>query len=75
MRAAPYEKLIRASMSRQHCDDGFDPRHIEGYMRLEHSTLDGLSMGEFDREVAIGIACILEDGVHNAERNAQSFGM
>jgi hypothetical protein len=52
-----------------------DPRHIEGYMRVEHSTLDGLSSRQFRNEVEIGIACVDADGPINAERNAQSFGL
>ena len=52
-----------------------DPRHIEGYMRLEHSTLDGLSRAEFKNEVKIAVECIREDGLENAEKNAVSFGL
>jgi hypothetical protein len=53
----------------------YDPRHIEGYMRLAHSTLDRLSARQFKREVDISIACIREGGKEAAERNAQSFGL
>ena len=52
-----------------------DPRHVEGYMRLEHSTLDGLSSAQFKKEVFISIACIKEGGVDMAEDNARSFGL
>lgn len=52
-----------------------DPRHVEGYMRIEHSTLDGLSFEQFKREVKIGIACTDTDGVILAEQNARSFGL
>jgi len=52
-----------------------DARHIEGYMRVEHATLDGLSPLQFLLEVEIGIACVDADGIINAERNAQSFGL
>ena len=52
-----------------------DPRHIEGWMRLEHSTLDGLSMKQFQAEVRIGIECIKEAGLEKSERNAKSFGL
>lgn len=59
-----------------HCakHDEIDPRHVEGYMRLEHSTLDGLSVYQFRKEVFISIACIKEGGVDMAESNAKSFG-
>lgn len=37
-----YKESIRTEIARQgHI--GVDPRHVEGYMRLGHSTLDGLS--------------------------------
>ena len=52
-----------------------DPRHVEGYMRLEHSTLDGLSSAQFKKEVFISIACIKEGGIDMAESNAKSFGL
>lgn len=54
---------------------GHDPRHIEGYMRLQHSILGNLSKQQFSREVTLCIACIKEGGVDAAERNAQSFGL
>ena len=52
-----------------------DPRHIEAYMRLEHSTLDGLADWQFADEVAIGVACIEQGGVEAAEQCARSFGL
>lgn len=52
-----------------------DPRHVEGYMRLEHSTLDGLTVYQFRKEVFISIACIKEGGLDMAESNAKSFGL
>jgi hypothetical protein len=54
---------------------GIDPRHVEAYMRLEHSTLDGLSAIQFKKEVLIGIDCTIADGIINAERLAKSFGL
>lgn len=69
-----YEDNIRQEIARQgHI--GVDPRHVEGYMRLEHPTLDGLSWDQFRDEVSIGIACVRSDGAQNAERNATSFGL
>ncbi len=52
-----------------------DPRHVEGFMRLKYDALSELSRRAFNREVAIGVACIREGGVEQAERNAQSFGL
>lgn len=54
---------------------GYDPRHIEAYIRLEHSTLDGLSPAKFKKEIIIGIECIKSDGIENAESCAKSFGL
>lgn len=69
-----YMEMIRQEIARQgHI--GIDPRHVEGYMRLEHATLDNLSFAQFKEEVKIGIACVIEDGKENAEKNAQSFGL
>ena len=53
----------------------YDPRHIEAYMRLAHSTLDGLSPEEFRFEVALGMACVDEGGLDNAERLARSCAL
>ena len=54
---------------------GIDPRHIEGYIRLEHSILGDLSWATIKREVKLCVACIREGGIEAAERNAQSFGL
>jgi hypothetical protein len=51
----------------------YDPRHIEGYMRLQYGTLDHLSREDFKREVEIGVACINQDGAAKSERLAQSI--
>lgn len=52
-----------------------DPRHIEAYMRVEHSTLDGLSRQQFAAEVRVAAQCVDEGGIEMAERIAKSFGM
>ena len=54
---------------------GIDPRHVEGYIRLEHSILGELSWATIKREVKLCISCIREGGIDAAERNAQSFGL
>jgi hypothetical protein len=52
-----------------------DPRHVEAYMRVAHSTLDVLSPSGFRAEVKLACACIDEGGVEMAERIARSFGL
>lgn len=54
---------------------GYDPRHIEAFVRLEYSTLGHLSPEKLKRETAIAIDCIKVGGLHNAEMCAQSFGL
>lgn len=66
--------LMYQDRIREICDP-YDPRHVEAYVRLEHSTLDGLSAEQFADEVRTGITCVDEDGAENAERLAQSFGL
>jgi len=49
-----------------------DPRHIEGFMRLQYGTLDHLTREEFAKE------CKLFDKIKEQddwEANAQSFGL
>lgn len=69
-----YQKSIREEIAKQGYVGKYDPRHIESYMRLEHSTLDSLSRRQFSQEVAIGIQCIDADGIDNAESLAKSYG-
>ncbi len=52
-----------------------DPRHVEGYMRLEHGRLDQLSPKQFRAEVALAVACIAESSVDAAEKLGQSYGL
>jgi hypothetical protein len=52
-----------------------DPRLIEAYMRLEHSTLDGLTAYEFENEARIAALCIEHGGRAQAERLAVSMGL
>lgn len=54
---------------------GYDPRHIEAYMRLEHSTLDGLTRERFVAEAQIAMQCVSIEGRATAERLAHSFGL
>lgn len=52
-----------------------DPRHIEAWMRVEHSTLDHLTRGEFLKEIRFAAECINECGVEESEGLAQSYGL
>ena len=54
---------------------GIDPRHVEGWMRLEHSTLDHLDRHSFDAEVAMAIALIDHAGADRSESLARSYGL
>lgn len=54
---------------------GVNPRHVEAWMRVGHSTLDGLSPAQFRGEVEIAIACIDESGTERCEALARSFGL
>lgn len=54
---------------------GIDPRHIEGYIRLQFSTLGHLDWPTIRREVKIALDCVKEGGIDAAERNALSFGL
>lgn len=70
-----YQESIRLGMASKGFIGRYDPRHIEAYMRLEHSTLDGLSPKQFASEIEIGMACVDADGLDNAERLAKSYGL
>jgi hypothetical protein len=53
----------------------YDPRHIEGYVRLQYATLDHLSLAELRGEAHVAVACIEEAGLEAAESLAVSFGL
>jgi hypothetical protein len=69
-RRAPYHDTIR-----RYAPAHYDPRHVEAFMRLEHSTLDGLHPEQFAREVQIACACINQIGHEQAEKTAESMGL
>lgn len=54
---------------------GYDPRHIEAYVRLEYATLNHLPMATLRREARIAMGCIDVDGKLAAEELAESFGL
>lgn len=69
-----YQHIIREELTAQGITD-IDPRHIEGYMRLQYGTLGHLSREEVRIEVQICTECIRQDGIDAAEANARSFGL
>ncbi|MGH9887099.1 MAG: hypothetical protein ACREBE_16355 [bacterium] len=71
-RESPYAACIRVAPAMRL---DIDPRHVEAYMRLEHSTLNGLPIWQFNDEVKVAVECVLVGGVADAEALAQSFGL
>ena len=69
-----YQQYIREELAKTG-NLGYDPRHIEAFMRLEHSTLDGLSPSRFRTEVLIGVECVNHCGETESESLAKSFGL
>ncbi len=70
-----YAQIIRETMARLGRIGAADPRHVEGWMRLEHGCLDGLGRQQFDDEVAIALQCIEAGPLANSESLAQSYGL
>lgn len=54
---------------------GVDPRHVEGFIRLQYSTFSHLDWPTIRRECRLAVECIKRGGVAAAESNAQSFGL
>ena len=54
---------------------GYDPRHVEAYMRNKWGTLDALSADQFRTEALIATVHISADGRAMAERLTQSYGL
>lgn len=73
-RLCPYNKAIKKVLDDLHLGT-FNPNQVEGYMRLQYSTLDHLSREEFRRQVEIAVECIQLVGEEAAEKNARSFGL
>lgn len=72
-RKSAYHTIIALSLVRQHLGP-VDPRLIEGWMRVQYSTLDHLDRATFDREVALAAACVNADGA-GSEQLATSYGL
>jgi len=69
-----YQDYIREDLVR-FGQPGMDPRWIEAWMRIEHSTLDAMSTHQFDHEVRVAIACVQAAGRDQSEQCARSFGL
>lgn len=66
-----YQQLIRKYLF----DSSIDPRWVEAYLRLDHGTLDSLSVDEFKIEIPEIIKIIKEEGKQKAEKLALSYGL
>jgi len=73
-RIAMYQQTIR-EMAAALGYVGINPRHVEAWMRIEHSTLDWMDRNRFRDEVEIAIACIRHAGPDKSESLAQSYGL
>ena len=69
-----YQQTIKNALANDY-RIGYDPRHVEAFMRLEHRTLDGLSLPAFESEVGIAVQCIDSVGRDVSEQTARSFGL
>ena len=70
-----YQQMIREGMARMGRVGAADPRHVEGWMRIEHGCLDGLSPSQFVAEVKIALDCIAAAPAADSESLAQSMGL
>jgi hypothetical protein len=69
-----YQQMIRETVAKQG-RIGVNPRHVEAWMRLEHSCLDGLGKAQFDAQVAVAISCIDAATTKESESLAESFAL
>jgi len=63
-----YTKIIKENSN-------YNPRHIEGFIRLQYGTLDHLSREEFKQEIMIAETSIDNAGLKESEELAISFGL
>lgn len=70
-----YRGLIRETMARAGRVGAADPRHIEAWMLIEHSTLDGLSREQFAAEVEVALQCVASSTESENESLAVSYGL
>lgn len=72
--SAYYNRLIGEALAATG-NLGIDPRWVEGWMRLEHGTLDGLSPRQFRDEVKTGAECVRASSTEVNEDLARSYGL
>ena len=65
----------RSLLEKKLVPQGIDPRHIEGFIRLQYATLGHLDWPTIRRETRLAVKCIQVGGKEAAERNALSFGL
>ena len=70
-----YQNAIRERLATMGRIGAADPRHVEAWMRVEHSTLDALSPRQFDTEITIALDCIAAGPVSDSEQLAASMGL
>ena len=73
-RTSSYAAMIREDCAAIGCL-GYNVRWVEGWMRLEQSTLDGLSAKRFRHEVKIACECIDCSTAAQSEQLATSYGL
>ena len=69
-----YQRSIAAILVTLRRED-VDPRHVEGYMRVAHGTLDALTLVGFREEVKLAVECVDEGGIDQADDLARSYGL
>jgi hypothetical protein len=72
--ATMYEQVIREEAAKAGLVGQVDPRHVEGWMRLEYGTLNHLPRETFAEYVQVTLECEKE-APGSSEQLAQSFGL
>lgn len=72
-RKSPYYDRIAEILEKMGRSD-VDPRHVEAGMRLQFSTLDHLSLGQFRSEIRLQVQVVDADPAL-AERLAKSYAL
>jgi hypothetical protein len=70
-----YQKLIGEILAHAGRSGEADPRHVEGWLRLEHGCLDALSRERFVQEVVIALRCVAAASAADNEELARSYGL
>ncbi len=73
--ASFYQSRIREDLARAGVIGRYDPADVEAWIRVGHSTLDGLSASEFRREINEACACIEEASADETRAVRESFGL